>query len=111
LQICNLEDLNALPEEFAAYPRQAIACSINNVEPANGKSWPTNRSELQPIEDIFKSCKTFTINVKSVQDDGILDVGMTTADGEDVAELLRRRGFAAPLQVETKSIRSINNGI
>jgi len=95
--------MNALPEEFAACPRQAIACSINNAEPVNGKSWPTTVSALLPIEAIFKSCKRFTINVKSVQDDGILDVAMTTSDGEDVAELLRRRGFAAPLQVETKS--------
>lgn len=90
--------MNALPEEFATYPRQAIVCSIKDVEPTSGKSWPKTGSDPK-FDAIFMSCKTFTIYVKSVQDDGKLDVVMTREDGEDVADLLRKHGFAAPLPV------------
>lgn len=101
MQILNLDGLNALPEEFVTHPRQAIVCSIKDVEPAGGKGWPKASSD-KTFEAIFKSCKTFTINVKSVQDDGKLDVVMTRDDGKDVADLLRQGGFAVPLKVETK---------
>jgi hypothetical protein len=98
----SLGGLNALPEEFATHPRQAIVCSIKDVEPVEGKSWPKTGSDTT-FDAIFNSCKTFTINVKSVHDGGKLDVIMTRDDGKDVAELLRNQGFAASLKVaETK---------
>lgn len=68
------------------------------MKPVEGKKWPKAGSDTT-FEGIFKSCKTFTINVKTVQDDGKLEVVMTRDDGEDVAELLRKHGFAAPLPV------------
>jgi hypothetical protein len=107
LQISNLNNLNALPEEFATYPRQAIVCSIKDVEPASGKSWPKIGSDPK-FEEIFKSCNTFTITVKSVQEDGKLDVVMTREDGEDVAGLLRKHGYAAPLPVETPERKTMS---
>jgi hypothetical protein len=93
------ERLNALPEELAIHPRQAIVCSIKDVKPPKGKSWPKKGSD-STFEIIFVCCKSYTINVKSVHDNGRLEVVMTRDDGKNIADLLRMHGYAAPLQID-----------
>ncbi|XP_059473656.1 maternal protein tudor-like isoform X2 [Neocloeon triangulifer] len=96
IKIAQLSELNALPEEFASYPVQAIFCGLHDVQPADGKPWPKAGSNKE-FDCIFSECREFNITVKNILPDGKLEVELHRMDGNDVVDLLRKGGFVADI--------------